>query len=320
MRQRLFAYIPALLAIGMLLSCASRNDVCKTCIDRTDERLMDAAAELYPDAVRRILDEGADVNAKDQYGETPLMKALRQPDSRVFERMRPMAATVGILLDEGADIDVVSKRGADTLKLAQETGNVDIIRLFDRHMTQADRDQMFMRTLAAGQYDAALYLLRAGANPSLVNAQHQSALHLSVNSATPDPELVALLVKTNDVHSVDAYGTTPIMTACAHGAPVEIVSLLIDNGSGTNGRFNKGSLLYLALTAKQENVQLVKYLLNHGLSANDAAPDGTPLLVLAARADRIRSALALTAAGADVSVLDNYGEKAWHSRLSALGV
>lgn len=318
MRKRLFSYALAVFAACLLLACASRNDVCKTCLERTDERLMDAAAELYPDAVKRLLDEGADINAKDPYGETPLMKSLRQPPSHALENMRPMQETVSVLLDAGADIHVANTRGVETLKLVQETGNPDVIKLFDRGMTQAERDQMFMRTLAASQYEAALHLLNTGANPAQVNDKSQSALHLAVNSSNPCPELVDRLLKANDVNLADSYGTTPVMTACANGAPVAIVSQLLESGAKINSRFQEKNLLYLALTAKKENVDLVAYLLKNGFSANETAPNGQPFIVLAAKADRIRSAKALADAGADLSLLDKYGENAYRSRLNML--
>jgi ankyrin repeat protein len=279
---------------------------------------MDAAAELYPDAVKRLLDEGADVNAKDQYGETPLMKALRQPTTRSLEGMRPMEFTVNELIDAGADIRVVNTHGMDTLKLVQETGNLNVVKLFNNHITPVERNQMFMRTLTARQYNLALYLLQTGADPAQVNEKNQSALHLAVNSAHPSSELVSALLKTADVNLMDSYGTTPVMTACANGAPVEIVRSLLEKGSKINSRFQEKNLLYLALTAERENVDLVKYLLKNGFSANEIAPNGQPFLVLMVKSDRIFSAKALTDAGADLSVLDKYGESAYRSRLNIL--
>lgn len=318
MRRQLATYLPALIAALLLLSCASRNDVCETCLDRTDERLMDAAAGLYPDTVSRLLNEGAAVNARDQYGETPLMKALRQPDSRSLESMRSMPETIRVLLDAGADIEATNTRGQETLKLVQETGNIDVIRQFTDRMTLAEKNAMFMRALENKQYDVALYLLESGANPAQANEKQQSALHLAVNSAHPHLQLVKALTATHDINQADYYGTTPIMTACANGAPVEIVSLLLDNGSQIDSSFQGKNLLYLALTAPTENVELVRYLLKKGFNANETAPDGQPFIVLMARTDRIRSAKALTDAGADLGVLDKYGEKAYHARLNIL--
>ena len=317
MRKRWFSYVPAVLAALLLLACASRNEVCPTCIERTDERLMDAAASLYPDAVKRLLDEGADVNAKDQYGETPLMKALRQPPSHSLESMRPMRATVFVLLDAGADVRAVNKRGVDTLKLVQETGNLEIIQLFEDYFTKADQDRMFMRALADRQFDVAFYLLDAGANPVQVNEKNQSALHLAVNSPLPHPELVSLLLKSNDANRMDDDGKTPIMIACANGAPVEIVRLLFDGSAKISSRFDRKSLLFLAVTAQKENAGLLRYLLDHGFDANETSPDGIPLLVLAVRADRIQSARALLDGGADPAVLDQYGETAYRQRLAS---
>lgn len=318
MRRQLFTYLLALMASFLLLSCASRNDVCETCLDRTDERLMDAAASLYPDAVSRLLKEGASVNAQDQYGETPLMKALRQPVSHSLESMRPMQETIRVLLEAGADTEVVNKRGQDILQLVQETGNTGVIGQFTSRMTQAEKDTMFMRAMESRQYDVALYLIESGANPVQANKKNQSALHLAVNNAHPYLQLVKALTAANDVNLADDYGTTPIMTACANGAPVEVISLLLDNGSQIDSRFQGKNLLYLALTAPAENIELVRYLLGKGFSANETAPDGQPFIVLMARADRIRSAKALADAGADVEVLEKYGEKAYRARLNIL--
>lgn len=318
MRRQLFTYPLALIAAFLLLSCASRNDVCETCLDRTDERLMDAAAGLYSNTVARLLNEGAAVNVQDQYGETPLMKALRQPASRSLEGMRSMPETIRVLLDAGADIEVTNTRGQETLKLVQETGSIDVIGQFAARMTQAEKDVMFMRALEDKQYDVVLYLLKLGANPAQTNEKQQSALHLAVNSAHPHLQLVKALIATNDANLTDHYGTTPIMTACANGAPVEIVNLLLENGSRINSSFQGKNLLYLAMTAPAENVDLVRYLLGKGFNANDTTPDGQPLIVLMARADRIRSAKALADAGADLAVLDRHGEKAYHARLNIL--
>lgn len=318
MYKRPITYAIAIFAACLLTACASRNDVCTNCLDRTDERLMDAAAELYPDAVERLLDEGASINAKDHHGETPLMKALRQPQSRSLEQIRPLQDTVSVLLNAGADIDVVNIHGKDTLKLAQETGNIEVIKLFDQHMSQSEKDTMFMRALADQQYDMAWYLLESGANPSQVNNKKQSALHLALNTPKPHNQLIQRLLKTNDAALKDDYGTTPVMTACANAAPTAIIKQLLENDANINDRFHQKNLLYLVLTAKTENIELIKHLLKSGFSANETAPDGRPFIVIAAKMDRIRSAKALADAGADTAVLDKYGQGAYRSRLNIL--
>ncbi len=318
MYKRFLTYLLPILAVCLLTACVSRNEVCHTCLERTDERLMDAAAQLYPDAVQRLLKEGAAINAKDQYGETPLMKALRQPESRSLENLRPLQNTIKVLLNAGADIDIVNIHGEETLNLALETGNIEVIKLLDSHMSQKDRNAMFMQALSNKQYDIAWYLIESGANPTQVNNQNQSALHLAVNTSQPHLKLFHYLLNSNDIKLMDVNGTTPIMTACANAVPVDIVKALIEKGSDINDRFNKNNLLYLALTAPTENIDLIKYLLNNGFRANEVAENGQPFIVITAKLDRIHSAKALADAGADTSVLDKYGETAYHSRLNIL--
>lgn len=320
MRQRLFSYVLAFFAILSLFGCASRNEVCETCLERTDERMMDASAGLYPDAVKRLIDEGADINIQDQYGETPLMKALRQPASHSLESMRPLEETIVVLLDAGADIDITNKRGVDTTTLAVATGNLAVVKLFNEHLSQTQRDDMFMQALLLSQYEIALYLLEAGANPAQVNERNQSALHLSVNNPQPNVELVKILLKANNINLLDDYQTSAVMTACANAAPVEVVKLLFENGANKNSRFQNKNLLYLALTAENEKTDLVRYLLQNGFSPNEVAPNGMPFLLLMAKADRFHSAKALADAGADISVLDKYGQQAYRARLNILGV
>jgi ankyrin repeat protein len=68
--------------------------------------LMHAAALGSPDAVRRLLDAGADVNAKSAAGATALMWAAADP------------AKVRLLVDRGADVKAVSESGRTALLLA----------------------------------------------------------------------------------------------------------------------------------------------------------------------------------------------------------
>ena len=316
MHKRFLSLVLLVLSATILLSCASRNDVCDTCINRTDERLLDAAAALYPDAVKSILSEGAHVNAKDSLGETALMKALRQPESQSIQSMRPMEETIRVLLDSGADFRTVNKRGISTLDLVQQTGDIHVIRLFGPRMRQSERDKMLMQALPAKQFAIAVYLLEKGANPKQVNAKKQTPLHFALNTSVPDPGLLAVLLETGNVNATDAYGANPLMIACANAAPVEIIKMLLEKGADLQSRINGNSLLWLALTAPNENIDLVKFLLAKGLDASERDPDGTPLLVLMAKADRIQSARALVEAGADAAVLDAAGAGEFRARLT----
>ncbi len=77
------------------------------------------AARGYEDATRILLDKGADVNALDRFGWTPL----------IFAAESGIISTATELLNRGADIYATSKEGETALIRAKARGNSDIERL-----------------------------------------------------------------------------------------------------------------------------------------------------------------------------------------------
>jgi ankyrin repeat protein len=69
-----------------------------------------------------LLRSGADVNARDRYGQTGLMRAAHRGHRDVVE----------ILLERGAALDVTAKYGLSALMLAVIAGHVAIVRLLVR--------------------------------------------------------------------------------------------------------------------------------------------------------------------------------------------
>jgi ankyrin repeat protein len=78
-----------------------------------DRELFEAAKENNPPEVRRLLSVGADVNAKDNLGVTPLHWACEKGHVRVVNELQ----------EHGADIEVKSRTGyrlyASTLRVSQ---------------------------------------------------------------------------------------------------------------------------------------------------------------------------------------------------------
>ena len=82
--------------------------------------LMIAASEYKDDAVRLLLDEGADVNARDDAGETALMKAVYGNPEGVLQ-----------LLHRGANVDLRDNRGRDAEAIAIQMRRVPQFLLAD---------------------------------------------------------------------------------------------------------------------------------------------------------------------------------------------
>ena len=74
------------------------------------------------DAVRDLIGAGADVDARDRYGQTALMLAAHGGHR----------AIVALLVERGAALDVSAKYGLSALMLAIVAGHADVARLLAR--------------------------------------------------------------------------------------------------------------------------------------------------------------------------------------------
>jgi ankyrin repeat protein len=80
--------------------------------------LMREALEGHTEAVKALLGQGTDVNAKDDEGRTALM----------FASINAHTETVKALLEHGADVNVRASDGGTALMLAAVCGEVNIVR------------------------------------------------------------------------------------------------------------------------------------------------------------------------------------------------
>ena len=114
----------------------------------------DATKHSDLEKVRRLLENGADINSKDEYGQTALMKAAH----------RGQVELIRLLIENGAELNTTAKYNLSALMLSLIAGHPDVARL----------------------------LIEAGADVNLrSNMNFYSALHLAENAGYR--EIVALL-------------------------------------------------------------------------------------------------------------------------------
>ena len=111
------------------------------------KKLQEAARGGRAKDIEELIGLGADVNAKDRYGQTALMLAANRGYNIVVE----------LLIEHGAELNVTAKYGLSAIMLAVIGGHVHVIRA----LAEAGADVTLRGTGDAGFYNKTAYDLAA---------------------------------------------------------------------------------------------------------------------------------------------------------------
>ena len=306
-------------------------------------------AEAFHAAIRignleeaqRLLAAGADVNAPDYAGNTPLLYAAWEGN----------AETTAFLLGHGADPNF-KQAGPTPLGAAVAAGKTAVVEILVSAGARVDvryRDDRTPLQLAAlnGFDQIAELLLKAGADVAATDATDHTALDDAVLSARASviPVLLRHGAGPRRVRSQDGRG--PLAEAGLKGNAA-IVNLLVSAGADPAARDNFGQTpLDLALAYKNRaaisaylrlaqdrpdcraaadhametatlrgRLQLVQLLLDAGFDLNRADPGASPYLHQAALKGHAKIVQLLLARGADANALDGNGSTPLHNAAS----
>lgn len=228
-----------------------------------DLRLLNSVKSGDFAAVPALLKEKADVNARTSDGSTALHWAAYWDD----------ATAADLLIKAGANVNVANDLGATPLWLAAENGSA----------TMTSR------------------LLAAGANPNVALLSGETPLMAAARAGNV-PVVRQLLAKGADVNAREhEYNQTALMWAAAqkHSAVVEAlleshadvnirarsyvqtVKFTPEQGSKNVYDIQQGGYTAILFAARVGDLESTKLLLEAGANADDVAPYGTSVLVLA---------------------------------------
>jgi ankyrin repeat protein len=247
--------VKLLLGAGARASINARDSKGRTALMYVKRQLYDdASAEI----IRRLVAAGADVNAVDDDGETPLMVSLSHD---------PYYGNPMVLLEEGAraSINYKDKQGRTALMFAAQTGEVGITKTLlevGASINARDNKGQNALTYAALGYpsrsDIIPFLLSTGLRVDDENVDRQTALMLAAQRRVAEP--VSQLLKAGaDPNKKDKVGRTALMYAVSE--PIypdqvpEAVMSLIGAGADVRIKDNQGrTALMMAKEAGSKSV------------------------------------------------------------------
>lgn len=254
--------------------------------DRGRTPLMLAASIGSVDAMKVLMEAGADVNAADNFGATPLMFGIRD------------MAKVRVLVDAGARVNEKSKQNQTALLLAaSNTGSIETARLLVARGADAKVVGASGRTtliMAANQNDLAMvqYFLDQGVNVNAVDSTDKSG-HTALMAAAAQSNTAmvkALIQKGADVNmaATDASsvkngplafkGRTALMMAAPYGSP-DMIRVFLDAHANVNAQDIAGMTpLMFAVASENQDPEVIKMLLAAGADPKSKSTTGETAL------------------------------------------
>lgn len=265
--------------------------------------LMYATAFGSPEAVRMLIESGADVNAKNAFDATALMWGAGDP------------AKARLLIEHGADVNAKSKLGRTPLIVAasHDGGSETVRLLLEKGADAAAKDNFGTTALIAaafaGDTESVRLLIQKGADVNAADIGGSTALM----NAAGDGNVAAvklLLAKGANVNAantgggrvkfgpIQLIGLTPLMWAAPSATP-EMIQTLLKAGAQVNAKDSRGMTpLMLAVASEAQNPQVARLLIEAGTDVNVKSTAGETALDWALKFGRAGVIAALKKAGA----------------------
>ena len=218
---------------------------------------------IYSDNVpvaKVFAEEIADINAIDGYGSTPLLYALEYDSNKVAK----------MLIDNGASLDVKSRKGMSSLHLVTDGGLAQRILEQNGNLLHA-RNKLGQTPLhfAVSHDDFAVVkiFLEEGSDP---NAKDDSRGDTPLHYAKSAKLAELLIKKGGDPNARNFKGITPMHVSRNGG----IVKVFAKNGGDLNAMDDEGNTPLDFARVDPINLKRVEALLLLGAYPNNRSPDG----------------------------------------------
>ena len=265
------------------------------------------AGDCSKETVQEIIDYGADVNGVNKRGRTALLFSCfyRQMDS------------VKVLLAAGADPTIADEEGFTCLYAAVDGRcNTETLQALIDHGAHVDAKRKdgtnaLMCACRTGQSEIVKFLLEAGADVNITNANGSTSLHVAIIGDCSNETLEKIVQQGAAVNAMGNRGKTALIHAC-ESAKTESVKLLLKKGADPNISDDKGYTSLHAVVSGRCTDNALEDLITHGAYLDAQNKSGKTALWLACSDKKENSIKILLTAGSNPNIADNNGYTSLH--------
>lgn len=259
--------------------------------------------------VQFLLEQGADVNAKNEQGVSPYKLALTKNRRAVVSTIEKAQVSLKINPDElDATFLTACKTGKRGIaEMLIKSSDVDIT-----YVDDAGRTSLHY-VAKAGMLALANLLISKGVDVNYTDRFNQTALHFA--AANRQKEIFKLLLENGaDVSIADEDGLLPVHYVASRG-PYDILQFLVAGGHDIQALTHEGdSALHLA--CYNRNKEVVRILLENGLEPDLQNNEGITSLGYSVCNNQKEIVKMLLESGASLSCMDEEGNQPIHRAVS----
>jgi len=290
-----------------------------------EEILYNAVRENNISKVERAIYAGAEINAKDELGWTPLMSAAFHD---YFDIAR-------FLIEKGADVNAKTPQGFTALIIASGEKSLLVSRILTANGADVNAQtktglSSLMISISKKSYSLSSWLLEMGADPYLKDFAGKTAFEIAGEKGYD--RMVSLLGKYSggsysvkkgisdgiyarekspsisafpDIRSLGAGDNSEKLVKAVRNNSLDMVELLISRKADVNFK-NKEGITPLMWAAFNNSPKITRLLIENGASVNAKTKTGVTALIFAAGTNSLQAAKILLRNGADVNAVTKH--------------